>query len=324
MEKTILNFAKQFKFRPKIQNAEKLKPAENIIVAGMGGSALGAEIMKSVLPELNLTIWRHYGLPPLLSKTYHLSPKTLFVASSYSGSTEETLSAFETARKRKLNLAAITVGGKLLTLAKKYEVPYVRMPDTKIEPRLALGFNIRSLLKLMGEEQELKNTSGLVKTLNLQKAEKSGEALAETLWDQVPIIYASLENSALAYNWKIILNETGKIPAFFNVLPELNHNEMTGFDILKTTAGLSRNFHFIFLKDQSDSSHIRKRMTLCQKLYEQRGLPVTALKLEGRDRWQKIFNSILVANQAAIYLAKYYGAEPWAVPMVEKFKKLIR
>lgn len=321
MEKSILNFPKQFTFRPKIENAKNLKPAENFIVAGMGGSALGAEIIKSALPELNLVTWRDYGLPSI---PYTPNPKPLVICSSYSGNTEETISAFEKARKLKLNLAAVTVGGKLLALAKKSRIPYVKIPNTGIQPRVALGFNSIALLKILGKDSEIKKTFALSKTLNPPLAEKEGRALAEKLWDKVPIIYASSRNLAIAYNWKIKFNETGKIPAFYNVFSELNHNEMTGFDAIKTTRALSQNFHFIFIKDSTDSAKIQKRMAITKQLYENRGLPVELIELKGKNVWQRIFQNLLVADWTAISLARYYGAETTEVPMVEEFKKLIK
>lgn len=319
IENSVRQFAKQFSFKPKVENfSTSLNSAEKIIVAGMGGSALAAEILKCGRPDLNLTTFKTYGLPEGISKN------TLIIASSYSGNTEETLSSFEKARKEKFPISVITAGGKLLALSKKYKIPYVRITETGIQPRISLGFNLLALLKLINEEKELKSVAGLVNSLKAEKAEKIGQNIAGKLWNKIPIIYASTRNFAVAYNWKIKLNETGKIPAFYNVFPELNHNEMTGFDLTKTTQVLSQKFQFIFLKDLSDDKSIQKRMKVTRSLYEQRGFGVEEINLVEKDIWLKIFQNLIIADWVAINIAKYYGTESTEVPMVEKFKRLIK
>jgi len=111
------------------------------------------------------------------------------------------------------------------------------------------------------------------------------------------VIYSSKRNVAVAYNWKIKFNETGKIPAFYNVFPELNHNEMTGLDVREATKELSKNFHFIFLKDETDHPKIQTRMDITKKLYEDRGLAVEILQLQGNDIFHKIFSTLFFCDQ---------------------------
>jgi glucose/mannose-6-phosphate isomerase len=139
----------------------------------------------------------------------------------------------------------------------------------------------------------------------------------------MPIIYTSTLHAAIAYNWKIKFNETGKIPAFCNVVPELNHNEMTGFDVKTKTIPLSRNFHFVFLKDADDDRRIIKRMNVLEKLYRDRGFKTEVVLLQGKTPIAKIFNALNLADWTAYHTAKIYGVEPEQVPMVEEFKKLI-
>lgn len=294
----------------------------------MGGSAFPAEILKTDRPELDIVNHRSYDLPTLRSfsevgPSSVRSTKSLVIASSYSGTTEETLSSFEKARKQKLNLAAITMGGKLLTLAKKYKVPYVQIPDTKIQPRMSTGFFVTAISKIIGLKNE-KELASLSKTLKPLAWQKKGKALSENLWDQLPIIYTSEKNSAIAHVWKIKFNENGKIPAFWNSLPEMNHNEMTGYDTTKTTTSLSSNLHLIFLEDSSDQPRIKKRFAVTKKIIGAKGLNLSSVPLSGKNIWEKIFNSLLLADWTSLYLAKYYGNNPEQVPMVEEFKKLIR
>lgn len=313
MYEAIKNFSKQFLFKPEIQNKEKLSKKSSFVALGMGGSALAPLLLKTWKPELDILIHRDYGLPET-----ELANK-LIVLSSYSGNTEEVIDAFQKAKEKNLSMAVISTGGKLLSLAKENNVPYIQMPDTGIQPRLALGLSIKAFLKILGEEEELKRIKDLAISLNPADYEEAGKKLAGKMKNHIPVIYASTRNFSLAYNWKIKFNETGKIPAFHNVFPELNHNEMTGFDANKE---LSENFYFVILKDEQDSPKILKRMEILESLLKARGLKVETIELKG-EIWQKMFASILLADFAAYYTALGYGMEPEQVPMVEEFKKLI-
>src|SRR3989344_398802 len=265
MENIIKNFPKQFEFEPIIENKEKLRGFSKVIVAGMGGSNLASELLKNYENNYEIIIHRDYGLPRLNDAVLS---ESLIIASSYSGNTEEVLDAFNLAISKSLNIAAISIGGRILKLAESSGAPYIRMPDTGVEPRLALGFSLRALMKLIGDEEGLKETKALSNLLDSDKSQKEGQFLAQSLEGYMPVIYSSLKNAAIACIWKIKFNETAKIPSFYNSFPELNHNEMTGFDINNATKDLSRNFKFIFLEDGEDGEKIKKRMTVTRKLFE--------------------------------------------------------
>lgn len=318
LTEAIRNFPKQFEYEPEIQNAGKVGKFDSAVVGGMGGSGLVAGIVRALNPNLTLETHHEYGLPQYLN-----GKRQLFVAITYSGNTEETLDFFKSALKKDLNVAAISTGGELLVLAEKEGTPFIRIPNTGIQPRMALGFMLRALLALLGEEKLSKETEKLAKVLDSDKWEKEGKELADGLMDEVPLIYSSRRNQTLAYNWKIKFNETGKIPAFYNTFPELNHNEMTGFDAKGKTKGLSEKFHVVILEDADDHPKIERRTEVLKNLYENRGINVTVVDVFGRNRQEKIFNSLMLADWTAYYLADEYGVEPEQVPMVEEFKKLI-
>ncbi|MBI4714323.1 bifunctional phosphoglucose/phosphomannose isomerase [Candidatus Uhrbacteria bacterium] len=319
MSTSIKNFPKQFSYDPVTYNYSlPTTHYSHYFVIGMGGSHLAADLAKIWNPQLPLTIVSDYGLPPEVTK------KDLVIASSYSGNTEETIDGLKIALKKKLPVVVIAVGGKLIALAKKNNLPYIQLPDTGIQPRSALGFSLRALLKIVGDERGLLESKKLAKTLDPIKFEKAGKTLAKKLEGRVPVIYSSLKNSAIAYNWKIKLNETGKIPAFYNVLPELNHNEMNGFDAQPSTKQLCNKFHFIFLKDKKDHPRVQKRMAILERLYRNRGLPVEISELQGKTVFEKMFSSLVLADWTAVYIAKHFGLESEQVPMVEEFKKLMK
>jgi glucose/mannose-6-phosphate isomerase len=321
MYETIIKIPRQFIFEPKIVNQKKLKKTKSYVVVGMGGSNLAVGLLKKWQPELDIISRQDYGLPQW-SKTE--LQKRLIILSSYSGNTEEVIDAYEKAGKMGLNRAVISVGGKLLEMAKKDGVAYIQMPDLGIQPRSALPLSLKSFLKIMGEEKMLAEISELEESLKPENIEMRGKQLAEKINGRMPIIYTSTDNEILGYIWKINFNETGKIPAFNNVFPELNHNEMNGFDVKDATRKLSEKFYFLMLADPEDGEKIRKRMEITAKLYDDRKLTVEIMELEKTEnKFLKIFSSIVLANFTAYFTAEKYGLESEQVPMVEEFKKMI-
>lgn len=316
MIQSILDFPKQFSFEPEIKNAEKLRSCKKFIVCGMGGSALATELLKLSNLDIDVILHRDYGLPQLPEKELR---ERIIIASSYSGNTEETINAFLEAGEKNLSLSVIAVGGKLMELAKKNAIPYIKIPNTKIQPRCALGFNLRAMAKIMKKETILRETQTLSSTLIPDNYEAQGKALAETLKNKISIIYASNKNMAIAYNWKIKFNETGKTPSFYNVIPESNHNEINGFEV----PALAQNFHAVFLKDPSDHPRVAKRMKVTEKLYKEKGLGATVMELTGDSIWHKIFSSLILADWTSHYIAVGYGIDSESVPMVENLKKLL-
>jgi len=320
MKNAINECAKQFAYEPEIQNVDAFKPAENIVVNGMGGSHLAADIIGMVQPVRDFHVVSDYGMSVFSEERMR---DHLFIASSYSGNTEEAISFAHSVHEHRLNLAIIAVKGELIDFAIQNHIAYVQLPDTGIQPRSALGFSLLGLARLINDEVLLKDIHHLGDVLNPSAWEKQGTELAGVLKDSVPVIYASSRNRTIAYNWKIKCNETGKIPAFYNVFPELNHNEMNGFDVQTSNRHLSEQFHFLFITDDTGDSRIEKRMHITKKLYTDRKLAVTEVPLEGQAHLERTFNSLLLADWTALAIAEQYGTESEEVPMVEEFKKLI-
>lgn len=305
----IKNFHKQFEWEPEIENG-KLGRFDKLVVVGMGGSNLAADLVKIVRPDLDITVHRDYGLPG------HLGKEALVILSSYSGNTEEVLDAYRIAGERGLSRFVVGAGGKLLAAAAEDGVPYIKFPESNIQPRVALGWSFLAILKVIGDEKLLEEAALLAEKLKPEDKEKKAKELAGLLKNSTPIVYASNKNKGLSYFWKIALNETAKIPAFANVFPELNHNEMISFS--------GGDFHFFFLEDESDHSRVAKRAAVTGEMLGRKGFKVERLDLGGSSSMEKIFNSAVLAHLTAYYLAEAYGVEPEAVSMVEEFKKLIR
>lgn len=302
-----------------MENPDRLKQYDKFIVCGMGASALAGDLLRIEGRGTKIKVWRDYGLP-------ETEPNTLIIACSYAGNTEETLDSFHEARQKHLPVAAVTMGGQLLILAKQHGIPYIQLPDTGIHARMAAGFSAKALMKLVGSKEEgaYQELSTLQNLLDVEAARVDGETLANDLRNKIPIICASSKNFDLAYNWKVKLNEVGRIPAFASQFPELNHNEMTGFDSVPKNKHLSEQLVFVFLEDEADDPRILKRMEVCKKMYQDKELAAYSIKITGKSFWQKIFQNLLVGDWTAFYLGQHYGANPDATPMAEEFGKLIK
>ena len=322
MEEALRNFPKQFAWEPKITNFKEWKSLGKYVLCGMGGSHLPGDIFQNVVPGFDLTVHQDYGLPRWRDDVLR---QTFIIVSSYSGNTEEALSAFEEAIKNGYPVAAISTGGELLLRANQHGVPYIEIPDTGIQPRAALGFTFKALAKMVGRDDVVEEAAMVGEQLGETAGtfEQKGRELAVKLRRKIPIIYASNKNYSIAYNWKIRFNETAKIPAFYNTFPELNHNEISAFDVTDSTRELCEKFHFIFLIDNVDYGRIRKRMDVLEQQLAERGFSVEKVSLGAGSMLDKIFGSILTADWTAFYTAKMYDRDPEQVPMQEEFKKLL-
>ncbi len=320
LDDAIIGFTDQCLYEPSIEGVFRTTAATRFLIVGMGGSHLAADIVQKARPDVAIRIHSDYDVPPLSAAE---QAETLVILSSYSGNTEEVLSAAERGLEQGLTMGVIAVGGKLIEFARAHQLPYIQLPKTGIQPRSALGFSVRALQKMMGLETDLQTTRALATTLQWSVARTIGESLATQLYNTVPIIYTSTAYAPIGYNWKIKFNENVKIPAFCNQVPELNHNEMNGFDVVDSTRGLMTGFTFIFLQAATDHPHNKKRFTALRKLYEARNLRVLTVEITGENFYEQVFSSLLIADWVTVHLAQYYGQDAEQVPMVEEFKKII-
>jgi len=308
-------FSSQLLWKPERVKMSDYSAISHFILGGMGGSHLGAGVLKMLKPGLNLYVHRNYGLPPF---TDDFLAQGVCIASSYSGNTEEVLSFYDEARDKGLKIVVVTSGGELLKRAEKNGSDLIVLP-TGFQPRDALGFFVRALSMVVGNED-------INKVLDVEDSvQEISQELIEGVVSHVsgfvPVVYSSLSNLPLAYMWKIKFNETSKNPAFYNVLPELNHNEMEGFDFSEKTAGFSKQFKFIFLTDPLDDSRIIRRMNVLKEVYESKGLLVKEVLLPASSTLEKISFGITLAHLVSHKLAEYNGSPADEVPLIENFKK---
>lgn len=292
---------------------------DDIIITGMGGSALPGLVLQNVLidSKVKIHINRDYSLPEWAGK------RTLVFAISFSGNTEETLSSYQDARKKGCKTIAIASGGKLKEMASSHNTPFIKIPKPfeMFQPRAGIGYLFFSILAVLMNSHVIRgldyDIDKTVKTLMNEKIDEEAQQIAEKLVDKVPVIYASERLSSAAYKWKIAFNENAKTPAFCNVFPELNHNEMNGY------INHRGPLFVIMLSNDDDHPQVRKRMKITKELIKKQGVPVLELAMKGDSLMTKIFSAIMLGDFTAYYLALKYGTDPTPVQMVEDLKKML-
>lgn len=319
MKDDIYNFYKQLLFSPEIKNKEKWGSYNNYLLAGMGGSHLQGEILLSIYKDTPLSIYSNYGIPKI-------ERDSGVIIASYSGNTEEAIDNFNKALSFGFDLIVISKGGKLIDLAKEHSLPYIELPQGDTQPRMGAGYTISTLLRVMSmekEKEEIEKTASVLEEKKDSLMEK-GKEISLLIKDMVPVIYSSERNTILSKIWKINFNEGSKIPSFYNTVPELNHNEMTGFDTNSLTEKLSERMMFLLLCDKEDYPRNQKRMDALKTVLEKRKFLVEKIEIEGEKRAEKIFSSLILSAWTAYYLAEIYSNDPNSVPMIEEFKQMIK
>lgn len=317
MQQSILGIPNQFKWEPDLSTLGEIKKYDSYVVAGMGGSHLGADLFRSLYPHIPIRVYSDYR--GMIDKWFDRSGNTLLICDSYSGNTEETLDVAAWAISEGVPLVIITARGKLLNLAKVNDIPYIQLIDDGTQPRMTNPQSLIAMASIIDVSilPELREMADLLDSEKLKEEAKK----IETQIEGIPVFYASGRNFALALIWKIYLNETAKQPAFLNIFPELNHNEMQGMDISVETFPESKALDIVFLYDDMDYERIQKRMKITQNIYEEKGLRTISVDLEGKNHLERIMSSLIMAAWVGVIKAEKAGKDPELVMMVEDFKE---
>lgn len=306
---------------------------ENIVVLGMGGSGVSGDVTQVVveprLPTPFRTIKSYGPIPEWVGRN------TLAFAVSYSGSTEETIAALEEVNGRGARVVTISSGGPLAEMASSHGLAHVRIPSG-LQPRASLGYLTMPVLAvltgvglvpdLQGDVDEaIKVLSEIVARSARDRPADDNPAkdLARRIVDRVPVIYGGYGLGATAaYRFKCDLNEYGKTPAFWHYLPELDHNEIVGWNRLEKIT--RANFVAIFLRDAGDGERIDKRFEITRRLTESHFAEVVELHSEGTSELARILSLILITQLAAIYVGLVNGVDPGPVEVIQKLKAELR
>jgi glucose/mannose-6-phosphate isomerase len=302
---------------------------QSIVLSGMGGSALPGGLLSIYLGDVALRTGtkepaiiqnRTYALP-LATK----NPGFLHLICSYSGNTEETISCLEEAITEGLPCIGVSAGGRIAEICKAKNVPHIRLPipTPTFQPRMGSGYFFASLLEVMINHGLVPDVRAEVLagaqevTATLTTCEAEGKELAKRLIGKTPVIYSSAQYGLLASVWKIKINENAKTPAFWNMLPEMNHNEMVGYTLPQGA------FHVVLLRDPEDHPKNKKRYDVLLPLLAEKGVTGEIIDMKGERVYNRIFNTLLLGDFMAYYLALEYLQDPEPVAMVEAFKKLL-
>jgi len=311
----------------KVQSAQ-LQPWESpagLIVAGMGGSGIGGVLARAILGD-------HASRPILSARTYGLpawtTPDTTVLCASYSGNTEETLACYEAAGALGATRVAVTSGGKLAELARADGVPVIPVAGG-FQPRAAVAYMTVAALEVaglcgagprVGSEIDVAadHLEQLVDEWGASSREDSeAKTLARALRDSVPVIAGSGITQSVAYRWKAQFNENAKIPAFAHELPELDHNELVGW---QDAPSLGR-FAAVFLDDSDTPLRVKQRIELTRDLIGDKATGTYVVQSRGHTSVERIFSLVLLGDLVSLYVAVLRGTDPTPVDVIETLKE---
>ena len=302
---------------------------ENIVISGMGGSAAGGDILISYLRE-NLKI------PAIVNRGYSLplfvNEKTLTIVISYSGNTDETLSSLKYANEKGSKIITITSGGVIEEFCSRKGIPIIKIEGGG-QPRESIGYIFIPLLIMMekmgfieGQETDILETIELIKILSKgyspESTENDAKRLSLDMHGKIPLLYGihGLTDS-IAIRWKNQFNENSKIPAFYNVFPELNHNEIEGWD---TNHELGHNFFVVILRSEDEAENISRQIEITKTILSDRVGGIREVWGKGNGRLARMFSLIYLGDFVSYYLAILNGIDPTPVKNIERLKKQLR
>ncbi|MCD5407906.1 bifunctional phosphoglucose/phosphomannose isomerase [Candidatus Bipolaricaulota bacterium] len=297
---------------------DKLSGFSRVLCVGMGGSGITGDLLARLLP-LEVIPCRGYRVPEFIGE------ETLLLAVSYSGNTEETLSAFRDGLSKTPRALAISSGGKLRELAEERGVPWIGIPGGH-QPRAALGyllFTLLSAFRRLGTfnadlEPVLEVLEALSRKLAPAAAGNRAQELARALHGRVPLICGVHGNTApVAFRWKTQINENAKQPAFWAELPELCHNEIVGYELTERVLPTSQ---VVFLRTDSDHPRVAARIEILREVLARRGLAYLEVEAEGEDEFSQLFSLLYLGDWVSVYLALLNRVDPTPVRPIQELK----
>ncbi len=321
MKLLVANFTNQLKDAKKIGESSNFNPSDktfkNVLICGLGGSGIGGKIISLLVSdEVNIPVvtTNDYSIPHFVDKN------TLVIANSYSGNTEETLSAVKESFKREAEVVAITSGGELLDLAKKHNWNHFVVPGGE-QPRAMLAYSLVQLLFVFQNYQLIKTnyTNTIPNIINLiEKLENDIQteaySIAKLMFGKLPVIYAEQSFEGVAVRFRQQINENAKELCWHHVLPEMNHNELVGW------AGGNNNLVVIKLNSSLEFYRTKKRWEICKSIINQKTQTVIEINAKGEDRLTQIFYFIHLTDWVSVYLAELKQIDAVEVDVIIQLK----
>lgn len=298
----------------------------NVIINGLGGSAIGGDFARSAVlyeSKLPVTVNRNYDLPTYAGKD------TLCFISSYSGNTEETISALHQSLERECKIICITTGGEIAELAKSNGLPLITVPEG-FQPRCALGYSffvLYGIFQKLGiienKSEETNSTIDIIRELSrvysdIDDSSNPAIKLAKTLHGKLPVVYSADILDVVNVRWRGQLSENAKILAYGSFYPEMNHNELVGW---KCNEEIMKNIAVVILKDPEDHDRNKLRMKITAEIYREHASDVVELEASGRYKLERIFELTYLGDWVSYYLAIMNNEDPTPVNVIQHLKK---
>lgn len=298
----------------------KFKGIKNVVIGGMGGSAIGGEIAKYFAMQngnLPVEIIRDYELPN------YVNEETLLICSSYSGNTEETISLYKKGRKKKSQIFVITSNGILEDLAKKEKNPFLLIPKG-YAPRCAIAYLFFPIIKILEKsdiielkQKEMKELINILRE-NKENSKKWAQEISLKIKEKFPFIYSEERFLPVAKRIVTQINENSKSLAHFATFPELDHNEIVGWENPKE---IMKRFYIIVLRSNSESERMKKRIDITIELIKELAGEVTSVYPDGESYITNIFSFIQKGDYLSYFLAVNYGVDPYPVRRIDELKR---
>lgn len=301
--------------------------AKNILIAGMGGSSIGGAIAAGLAPNssIPMVMWRDYGIPAWVNKD------TLVIATSYSGNTEETLDCVHKAAKKTDKIITICAGGELDVLSRKYRTTHYKV-NYGGQPRAAMGFLMTAVLAAFSKlklvelsDDDVKEAIILARAMqkkidaNVPTPNNNAKLFALKLQDKIPVVIGSGTLAAVARRWTIDFNENAKFAAYFQELPEMNHNALVGTEFPKN---LGQKIFVSVLMSKFDHSRNQIRENTIVQVFQKRRIPYeTFMFTPAPTPFAEVLQFALFSAYTSFYLAMINESDPSQIEMVDFLKE---
>ncbi len=294
-------------------------PISHVVMVGMGGSGVGSNFVTDIIFDeckCATSLVKGYKLP------VYVNEHSLVIISSYSGNTEETISAMQQALKTNAKIVCVTSGGKICDLAKSSGVDYILIPEGCPSPRAFIGYSIVQQLFILHKLELISKSSiDQIRTaadlLAFEQDDIKSKAskIAELLFKKTPIIYTTDRTESIAIRWRQQINENSKMLCWHHVIPEMNHNELVGW---KTK---HEDFAVLFLRNRDDLKRNQVRMDFTKQVVEQHVPTVIEIYSKGQSVTEKLMYMIHLGDWVSWYLAQLNHVDASEIEVINHLKK---
>ena len=320
MKSLVQNFTNQLREAKKIAEKAVISGSHdihNIVISGLGGSGIGGTIISELVFDacaVPITVVKDYFLPAFVNKN------TLLIASSYSGNTEETLSAVQQGIAKNAQVVAITSGGKIFDLAKQHQFDFIEIPGGN-PPRSCIGYSLVQLIQVLiskgfANKQLLSDLNNAITLLDKENEAIKAEAqkIAAKLTGKIPVIYSLGTCEGVVVRFRQQINENSKMLCWHHTFPEMNHNELVGW------TQRNENLAVVTFHSSFDYERTKKRYQICKPIFEKYASSVIDIVAKGESKLEQFFYLIHMGDWISCYIADLRGIDPVEVNIIDHLK----